>query len=191
MRSGVRLLICGLAGLAIGGGLAVWSVRAGALGNGEAIGPWVTGRDFGTAGASAHTRAIVALRGLLALPAHEARYYTAATDSAGRPLRGACRYVVRGGTLPAKWWSVTLYDPAGYLVPNPAGVYSIGSASLSAGEAAAWRIAVTPDRAPGRWLPTGGIDRFQLTLRAYLPNDGGRGNFTVAQLPVIALEGCA
>jgi hypothetical protein len=191
MKPWARYGICGLAGILFGAGGAVWSVRAGALGSADTIGPWTTGRDFGTAQASAHTRAVVALRGLLALPASEARYYTAAVDDAGRPLEGRCRYAISGGGLPGKWWSLTLYDRAGYLVANPAGLYSVGSAGLPSSEQAHWTVIVAPDRQGGHWLPTGGIDRFELTLRAYLPDDGGKGNFTRAQLPRIVREGCA
>lgn len=191
MRQWMRLAIGAAAGVAIGCGGAVWSVRAGSLGMQSAIGPWQTGRDFGTAAASAYTRAVVALRGLLALPAHEARYYTAATDDAGRPLDGRCRYRLSGGAIPAKWWSITLYDPAGYLVPNAANIWSIGSASLPVAETRHWSVAVAPERQTGRWLPSGGIARFQLTLRAYLPEDGGKSDLTRAQLPGITREGCA
>lgn len=191
MRPWSRYLIGAVAGILIGTGGAIWSVRAGALGSAERIGPWTTGREFGTAQASAHTRAVVALRGLLALPATEARYYAAAVDDAGRPLDGRCRYVINGGGLPAKWWSLTLYDRAGYLVANEPGVYSVGSAGLPSSEQAHWTIIVAPDRQAGHWLPTGGIDRFELTLRAYLPDDGGKGNFTQAQLPSIVREACA
>lgn len=191
MRNWQRLAICAIAGLVIGGGGAVLSVRAGALGSQNMIGPWVTGRDFGTEQASRYTRAVVALRGLLALPATEARYYTAATDDSGAPLDGACRYIVTGGTLPAKWWSLTLYDREGYLVPNEADIYSVGSAGLPAAEGAKWQVVIAPKMQPGHWLPTGRIARFELTLRAYLPADRGAGDFTAAQLPRIAKAGCA
>ncbi|MEG3150207.1 DUF1214 domain-containing protein [Sphingomonas sp. ZT3P38] len=191
MKLWARYLIGAVVGILIGTGGAIWSVRAGALGSAERIGPWTTGRDFGTAQASAHTRAVVALRGLLALPATEARYYTAAVDDAGRPLEGRCRYVINGGGLPAKWWSLTLYDRAGYLVANQPGVYSVGSAGLPSSEQAHWTVVVAPQRQAGHWLPTGGIERFELTLRAYLPDDGGKGNFTQAQLPSIVREACA
>ena len=120
MQPWVRYLICGVAGLALGAGAAVQRVRTGALGASTAIGPWTTGKDFGTTGASAFTRAVVSLRGILALPAHEARYYNAAVDSAGQPLDGKCRYRVTGKAIPAKWWSLTLYDHPGYLVANQA-----------------------------------------------------------------------
>lgn len=190
MKPWARYLICGLVGIAIGGGGAIWSVRAGALGTADRIGAWSTGKDFGTAQASAYTRAVVALYGLLALPASEARYYTAGTDDGGRPLEARCRYRVAGGAMPTKWWSLTLYDPAGYLVPNPAGIYSIGSVALPDAEQGGWTVAIAPDRQPGHWLPSGGKGQFALTLRTYLPADGGKGNLTREQLPHIVREAC-
>ena len=191
MQPWARFATMGALGVLIGGASAVWSVRAGALGSATSIGPWTTGRDFGTADASAKTRAVVALRGLLALPATEARYYNAAVDDAGRPLEGKCRYRIAGGALPAKWWSLTLYDPAGYLVANDANIYSVGSAALPVTEQAGWTVAAAPDRQPGHWLPTGRPERFELTLRAYLPADRGKGDFSRAQLPSIVREACA
>lgn len=191
MKNWQRLTLCAVAGGVLGVGGAVWSVRAAALGAPTMIGPWVTGSDYGSDKASRYTRAVVALCGLLALPASDARYYNAATDDSGAPLDGKCRYRLSGGALPAKWWSVTLYDPAGYLVPNAAGIYSVGSAGLPGSEQAAWQVAIGPERTGGHWLPTGGTARFELTLRAYLPSDGGRGNFTAAQLPRLTRIGCA
>ncbi len=191
MKGWVRYLVCGAAGVALGGGAAVYTVRAGTLGSSAKIGPWVTGTDFGAKSASAMTRAIIALRGLLALPAHEARYYTAATDDAGRPLEGRCRYRITGGAVPAKWWSVALYDREGYLVPNAENRYSIGSFSLPPSEQVAWSFVITRDAQPGHWLPNGGIDKFELSVRAYLPDDGGQGNLSAAQLPHILREACA
>lgn len=183
------------AGLIFGFGYAVQSVRAGAFGSGERIGAWETGRDFGTADQGARARAVVALRGLLALPASEARYYTARFDDGGRALTANCAYRVTGGRLAAQFWTVTLYDDAGYLVPNDAQVFSVGNMTMPPVEQNRWTILVAPLRQPGRWLPTGGAagrpDPIALTLRAYLPADGGEGNFTAAQLPSIRKEGCA
>ena len=185
MRSALRYLLTIVLGGAIGILAAVQTVRAGAFASDVTIGPWQTGRDFGSTDASPRTRAVVALRGLLALPAHEARYYTAATDDAGQPLDGRCRYRVTGGKLPGQWWSLTLYDRQGYLAgPGP---YSIESAAV---REPVWRIEVAPNREPGHWLPTGGLDRFDLTLRLYLPNDGGRGDPPRAVLPSITKAGC-
>ena len=188
MKPWARYLVCAIAGLALGAGAAVQRVRTGALGASTAIGPWTTGKDFGTAGASAFTRAVVSLRGILALPAHEARYYNAAVDSAGDPLDGKCKYRVSGKAIPTKWWSLTLYDHPGYLVANQANVFSVGSAKVP--DPANWSVVVAPAEQSGLWLPTGRIERFELTLRTYLPDDGGVGNLTRDQLPSIVKEGC-
>ena len=183
-----RYLICGVIGLALGGAAGVQRIRTAAAGGSKAIGPWSTGADFGSKQASAFTRSVVALRGILALPAHEARYYNAATDSSGQPLDGKCRYRVSGGSIPSKWWSLTLYDHPGYLVKNEASRFSIMSAVVP--NPAKWEVIVAPSEQAGLWLPTGRIDRFELTLRTYLPDDGGVGNMTRDQLPSIVKEGC-
>lgn len=215
MHTALRYLLTGVLGLAVGVGAAVQSVRAGALGSNIQIGPWSTGLDFGTADASAKTRAVVALRGLLALPAKEARYYTAAVDDAGQPLDGRCRYRVAGGVIPGRWWSLTLYDREGYLVKNTANRFSVQSSDVvryTPGVAAddqseraramraifaaeqRWAIQVAPTPPPASaqasWLPTGGIERFELTLRIYLPADEGRSNPPHAMMPSITKEGC-
>lgn len=188
MQPWARYLICGAIGLALGGGVAIQRVRTGVLGANKAIGPWTTGTDFGTARADAFTRAVVSLRGILALPAHEARYYNAAVDSTGQPLDGRCRYRISGGPIPAKWWSVTLYDHPGYLVANQANRFSV--ASVAVPNPTSWTIIVAPAEQAGLWLPTGRIDRFELTLRTYLPDDGGMQNLTRDQLPSIVKEAC-
>lgn len=214
MRTALRYAATIVIGAIVGVGAAIHTVRAGALGSTVSIGPWQTGVDVGTADASARTRAVVALRGLLALPAREARYYTASTDTAGQPLDGRCRYRLTGGVLPGRWWSVTLYDREGYLVANPANRHSVESAAVAPARAAppaagtmdprvmqalfaaeqGWMVSVAPAddlrRARTHWLPTGNVERFELTLRTYLPPDGGKGNPPPAALPVIIKEGC-
>jgi hypothetical protein len=190
MKPWLRYTLGVAIGLAAGVGSAAYAVRSGVLGSGASVGPWRTGVDFGAEAASARTRAVVALAGLLALPAREARYYTAATDDAGAPLDGRCRYRVSGKALPARWWSLTLYDAAGYLVSNPTGRHSVQSAALAPAERAGWTIVVAPDRQPGHWLPTRSIDRFELTLRTYLPPGGGQDTPAREALPRIVKADC-
>lgn len=185
MKPWVRYLVTIVAGLAIGVGAAVASVRTRSFGSNAAIGPWTTGTDFGIADAGALTRAVIAVKGLLALPASEARYYTAAVDDDGRALDGKCRYRVTGGALPGRWWSVTLYGADSFLVANDANIFSVASPAIEPG---AWTIMVAPDRQPGHWLPTGGVERFDLTLRTYLPP---KGTPPREALPRIARLECA
>ncbi|RUN76873.1 DUF1214 domain-containing protein [Sphingomonas sp. TF3] len=194
MRGWARYLVGTVAGVALGLGGAVYALRSAALGNNVVIGPWATGQTFGSVAADPYTRAVVALKGLLALPAQEARYYTAARDSAGAPLEGRCRYRITGAALPAAWWSLTAYDPDGYLVPNAAGRYSVAGAAFPDGGKAGWTILLAPTAPPptetAKWLPSGGIARVELTLRTYLPSDGGRGNPGADILPKITREAC-
>ena len=189
MTPWVRYVVAIVIGLMAGVGIAVCGVRAGAMGSSDAIGPWTTGTDFGSGSQGAKTRAVVALRGLLALPAREARYFTAATDDDGRPLDGRCRYTLSGTGMPARWWSLTLYDRDGYLAGK--GPYSVLSTRILTDASGNWTVNVAPRPAAGSWLPTAGLERFELTLRTYLPADEGRGNPDRAQLPSIRREGCA
>lgn len=182
MRTLFTWLVIVLFGLMLGMGGAVLSLRSASLGDEIRIGPWVTGRDIGTAEADIRTRAIVALRGLLALPVSEARYFTAREDGAGRPLDGRCTYRLSGVFLPAtggratpaRWLSITVYDRAGWLIPNPMGRHSIGSSQMTPGDGG-WQswigptAAVSTMRAVDTWIPTGTSGAFEITLRAYRP----------------------
>ena len=166
------------------------AVRQGFSDGSLASGPWETGKDFGSADASALVRARVALRGLLALPRSEAMYFTARTDSGGAPLDGNCRYEIRGGRFDARWWSITLYDRAGWLVPNAWHRHSVDSGAVPPGSADAWSIAVAGEEQSGLWIPSTGAPRFDLTLRLYHPGDALREAPQQSVMPEIRRLGC-
>lgn len=155
-----------------------------------ASGPWETGKDFGSANASALVRARVALRGLLALPRSEAMYFTASKDNSGAALDGTCRYEISGGTFDARWWSITLYDRAGWLVANPVHRHSVGSSAVPPESAGAWAIAVAPAEAPGLWIPSTGAPQFELTLRIYHPGAALRDAPQEAAMPEVRRIAC-
>jgi hypothetical protein len=94
----------------------------------------------------------VARRGLLALPATETVYWQGAVDSEGKPLDGSCRYAMTGAALDARWWSVTVYDTAGYLMPNALNAWSFNGAAISEAEKGGWRVEVGPQTACQRPL---------------------------------------
>ncbi|MFM9851829.1 MAG: DUF1214 domain-containing protein [Sphingomonadaceae bacterium] len=200
MRDWARYLICGVIGVGLGTALALHHIRTG-LGAGSITnGPWRTAKTYGTLSADTLTRAQVALGGLLALPAKEAMYFTARADSKGQPLEGRCTYEVKGlvfkdgGGLDARWWSITLYDPAGYLVANPEQRYSIGSGSIgpvTLTPTSTWSFTIAPKPTGAlQWISTGGVPRFELTLRAYHPGPALLTNPDKVLLPTITREGC-
>lgn len=170
MRRGFRYGLMLAVGLALGAGTAIVQLRQSFAADGIRNGPWRTGEKIGTADAGVATRASVALRGLLALPEREAIYFNASDDSQGRKLSGRCRYRVTGGALDARWWSLTLYDAKGYLIPNPARSHSLGSAALSAAEANRWQVDIARRPIGPHWIAMPDDQPFELTLRAYHPS---------------------
>ncbi len=174
--------------------MAVYRVRGGFSAEQIANGPWATAKTYGTRNADALMRARVALSGLLALPAKEAMYFTARTDSAGRPLDGRCTYKIIVPQIGARWWSITAYRGEGWLIPNAGENYSVASGTL--GEAADRTIIIGP-RTPTKWagspaafISTGGVAAFDLTLRTYHPASELLAEPERAALPTIERGPC-
>jgi hypothetical protein len=208
MRLIVGLCMGLLVGLLVGVAAAVLQIRAGVSADRVQNGPWSTHLAQGSAAAPALTRARVALGGLLALPRSEAMYFVATTDSALKPLDGRCRYRIEGPALDADWWSITLYEGAGWLVPNDADRWSVPGHAPARDARGRWSFEVGPERpqtpavnvsdagnaewdsgAPV-WLPTGGVERFDLTLRAYQPGRALQGDPATVALPRIRRVDC-
>jgi hypothetical protein len=72
-----------------------------------------------------------------------------------------------GVTPAARFWTVTLYDPDGRLVPNAADRYGFTSQEIARNADGSFEIVLASRARPGNWLPTGGIDRFVVVLRLY------------------------
>ena len=191
MKAWHRYAIAVIAGLAVGAGGAWHRIQAGFNDGRLTNGVWATALNYGTSNTDSLTRASVALRGILALPSTETVYWNAATDSDGKPLDGSCTYAMTGKPLDARWWSVTYYDRKGYLVANPANIWSFSGASITPVEHQGWRVTIGPDKAEGHWLPSAKGQGFELTLRMYNPGNGFRAAPKNAVLPVLKKEHCA
>lgn len=191
MKSWHRYAITMVGGLAVGLG-AAWALTDSGLRDGAVEnGPWITSLGYGTKATDPITRAVVARAGLLALPAKETVYWSAQTDAAGATLDGNCRYRLSGAPLDARWWSVTIYDEAGYLVANPAKLWSVNGANVVLDTKGEWRVTIAPTKpAGGAWLPGTKGQPFHLTLRMYNPGKAFRADPQKAALPQIVKEGC-
>jgi hypothetical protein len=86
-------------------------------------------KDFANYGTDYTTRAGIALIGLGGIRPDDVVYPTAFLDGDGKPLDGANRYVLhldKGQTPPTNaTWSVSMYDPQGYYVPNTINRYNL------------------------------------------------------------------
>jgi cytoskeletal protein CcmA (bactofilin family) len=153
---------------------------------GKQSGAWTYNDALGSAASSDFDRALLAVTGILGASREQNVYYLAAEDSAGEPLRADKAYRVIGKDLPARWWSVTAYDPL-YLIPNEQDKYSINKTTIAMDEDGNWEafLGVEPQE-NGNWIDTGGGDTdLQLALRLYNPSPEVLENMGAVALPEI------
>jgi hypothetical protein len=134
--------------------------------------------NFASYGTDYQTRAGIALIGLGGIRPDDVVYPTAFLDGEDKPLDAASRYVLhfdKGRTPPTNaTWSISMYDPHGYYVPNSINRYNL----------AAWMpLQQNPDGSldlfiqsaspgPGKeanWLPAPASGPFNVTVRIYWP----------------------
>ncbi|MRH91356.1 DUF1254 domain-containing protein [Nocardia sp. SYP-A9097] len=133
--------------------------------------------NLGTYGTNYRLRAAAAMAGMGANVRRDALYPTigAVADSNGEP-RSFRLHFERGQLPPVDaFWSLTAYDADGFLVHNPADIYSIGHQLPPVpGPDGSFEIVLqNADPGPavphGNWLPIPLSGRFSLTLRLYAP----------------------
>jgi len=137
-------------------------------------------KDMADYGTDYTTRAGIALVGLGAIQPIDIDYPTAFDDGDGKSFDGANRYVLhfeKGQTPPTNVsWSLSIYDPQGFYVPNPMNRYNL----------AAWMpLQFNPDgsldfyiqaNSPGldkeaNWLPAPTSGTFNLVVRNFWPKE--------------------
>lgn len=140
---------------------------------------WEFATDLGVYGTDYTLRAATAWNELGANLPEDAVYPTLVADAVGSD-GVATRYRLRfpPGQLPpaAAFWSLTAYTADGYLVHNPAQVYSVGhQVPVVPGPDGSVEVAIQnqdPGGAvpTGNWLPIPNSGKFRLTLRLYRPD---------------------
>ncbi|MBR0937630.1 DUF1254 domain-containing protein [Bradyrhizobium jicamae] len=123
-------------------------------------------------------RAIIALVGLGANQPEDAIYPILLSDADGKPLTGEGKYVLHFSKeeLPpvAAFWSVTMYDAAGFQVANPLNRFAIGDRDpLKFNPDGSLDIYIQHD-SPGaekepNWLPSPANGTLGVTMRLYAP----------------------
>ena len=179
MRFVLPLLLAAILGLAAGVGSAFWMGGllpfGPRLGDGIDIEDWRSDWSIGSEAADPYVRARIARHGLLALRKEEAVYFTRSVDEKGRALKENCAYRVSGGSFPAEWWSITLYDADSRLPMNEDGALSFDASDAEAlGMAEDWTFMIGADQggmAPRQWVSSKAAGTFDLTLRLYLPSE--------------------
>ena len=156
------------------------------------IGAWTAWPKTGTSEADPYARATIARSGQLPIGLGDGVSFSAQTDDDGKFLDGRCDVLLRGTTPTARFWTLTLYNNGGQLVPNSVSRFGFTSQEIVRFADGTFEITVAPRASEGNWLPTGGIERYHLVMRLY---DTAVGVSTRAgkevPMPVVRTRNCA
>ena len=176
---------------AIGLGATWFAITQGTAYGGVTIGAWTAWPKVGTAGIDPYARAMIARSGELPVGSGDGVAFNARADDAGNPLDGRCDVVLAGITPQARYWTITLYDPEGRLVPNSVQRQGFTSQEIIRRADGTFEITAGPRARPGNWLPTGGIERYVLVLRLYdTPVGVATRTGREAPMPTITQKAC-
>jgi hypothetical protein len=140
---------------------------------------WRWTKNTGRFGTGYTYRAYIAQTLLAANLPEDAVYPETSADANGAPLTGDRRYTMHFDATqlpPAKaFWSLTLYSPDHYLVPNAIDRYTLRDANLKRNADGSIDVTIQHDTPAGdktNWLPTP-AGPFVVTLRMYWPLGAG------------------
>jgi hypothetical protein len=191
----VRLLLITLLTLLIATGVGVGATWITATRGTEfgtlTIGAWTARPKTGSSAIDPYARATITRTGELPIGTGDGVAFTATTDDKNRPLDGRCDIVVSGVTPAARFWTLTLYDAKGHLVPNTLQRYGFTSQEIVRSADGAFEIHIASRSRAGNWLPTGAIERYALMFRLYdTPVGVATRTQRDAPMPAIATVGC-
>ena len=101
---------------------------------------------------------------MLPMSSSISRTYVAREDSDGADLYSSCDYTIEGHDFAAPWWSITVFDGDGAVIPNPAGRYAFSRDTVAIEPNGHFVVSLARDARPGNWLPTGGAGRLSIML---------------------------
>lgn len=134
----------------------------------QTLGPWRFASTIGAIDADPYVRARLFLSGELPVASGQGYTLRAYEDSTGARLDRRCRYRVPSPLPPARYFTLTLTDTDGRLIPNLVERNSFTSSEIVRSEGGGFEFVISPDPQPGNWLPTGATSGvFALDLRLY------------------------
>lgn len=155
------------------------------------IGAWTARPKSGTSDINPYARASIARSGELPLGAGDGIAFIATTDDDKRRLDGRCDFTVSGVTPAARFWTLTLYDMKGQLIANGLQRYGFTSEEIVRNADGSFVIHIAPRARAGNWLPTAGVNEYQLMLRLYdTPVGVATRTQRDAPMPSLKFAGC-
>jgi hypothetical protein len=187
-----------LATLALAVAVGIWSSRymvsRGSPLSTDSYGPWQHWRSLGRDFADPYTRAHLANSGKLRIASDSAGIFEARTDDLGARLHSSCDYVIEGSNMSGLWWSLSVFDSRGRLIPNDANRYTFTADTIAPNPNGSFIVTLGRDARPGNWLPTGGAGRLALVFTVLDPSTGLSDEARAERnkmLPIIRREGCS
>ena len=167
MRFLIGLLFALLVAAAVGLGTTLFTLTRGVAFGAFTVGAWTSWPRNGTADIDPYARASVARSGSLPIGSGDGIAFFSARDDAGKSLDGRCDATISGRTPQARFWTLTLYDSDGRLIPNALNRYGFTSQEVIRHTDGTFEITIAPRARSGNWLPSAGVERYVLALRLY------------------------
>jgi hypothetical protein len=156
------------------------------------VGAWKAWPKTGSVDIDPYAKATIARTGELPIGLGDGVAFYARADDSGNILDGRCTFTINGLTPAARYWTLTLYNLDGGLVPNTLDRHGFTSEEVVRQTDGQFLITVAPRARPGNWLPTGGIERYVLVWRLYDTPIGVAIRTTKeGPMPAIARKGCS
>ena len=191
MRSMIIVIAIAVAGLALGGASAWYTIGTSPTFGAVSIGPWMTipYADDSVNGPYSVAKSVV--EGSVPLGATEGLAFNAVTDSSGAGLQMRCDYEIEGSTPTARLWTLVAYTPDGQQVqPAQGGFSALWSGNVLRFPDGSFRISVSRHPRPGNWLAIGASGPMRLTLRLYDTSVTGGSSLITPRMPKITRADC-
>lgn len=186
------LIIC-LSGSIVGLALTAFAVGSGAPLFVRQLNGWSFSPRIGAADIDPYARARLFSEGGLPLASGEGFALQARSDSDGAPLDSSCQYQLASPFPIARYWTVTLVDRSGRLMPNLAERTGFTSSEIVRTHEGLFSIEIGPVPQAGNWLPTGrNTGAFEVILRFYeTPLAATATQLDSRTLPTLRKKGCS
>lgn len=162
-----KFLLAGCAGVLLGLVITFAMLEHGFGFDAVRAGPWIGYPKNGAPDLDPYARALLAHSGEMPLGASEGLSFVARGDSSGAAFDPACDYLLKGEPPLARYWTLTLLSPTGFLIANAADRHGFTSSEILRSADGGFEITLSRFARPGNWLPIGDAAKFILVLRLY------------------------
>lgn len=191
MADFLKIVAVGIVGVALGLFATAFALSGPNPFDRSRLGAWSIEAHAGSVEADPYTRARIARTGEIPLANGEGLQLIASADDEGRPLDARCVYRIGPRAPAARYWTLSLVDPRGAPVANPAGRYGFRSSEILRSGDGDFVITAAADVQPGNWLPIGAPGRFTLILTLYdSPLSAAASAIDPTTAPRVTRTGC-